>query len=127
MIFILALLTMLIAVVTTFVVASASDLSADEPLATFEISQDGATVVVMHTGGDVINGETLYIVSESDGSLGNYAGTDGQACDTVVSTARMGTRCQISGFSSGKLYVVWRSDGHAEVLFRGVASSELER
>lgn len=120
-----ALLIMLVAVVTTFVFASASDLSRNDPLANFEISQDGTTVVVVHAGGDVIDAENLYVVSESGGLLGNYAGTDGQACETAVSTVQTGTECHIPEFSGGELYIVWHTDGRTELLCRGVMFDEL--
>jgi FlaG/FlaF family flagellin (archaellin) len=115
-----AVVVLLAATVGTFVLGVADDAAQTEPLTTFRMSQDGATVVLTHTGGDTLDGENVYVVSESDGWLGNYAGTNGQACETTTSTVKAGTECSISGVSSGDIAVVWRSDARSAVLFRAM-------
>lgn len=115
-----AVVVLLAATVGTFVLDVANDATQDEPLTTFRMSQDGTAVVLTHTGGDTLDGENVYIVSESSGWLGNYAGTDGQACNTTISTVKPGTECSISGVSSGDLSVIWRSNDRSAVLFRAM-------
>ena len=115
-----AVVVILAATVGTFALGVANDAAQNQPLTTFQMSQNGDTVVLTHTGGDTLDGENVYVVSESSGWLGNYAGTNGQACDTTISTVKAGTECSISGVSSGDISVVWRSDGRSAVLFRAV-------
>lgn len=102
-----------------FVLGFAGDLAQDDPLVDFQMSQDGTTVALTHAGGDTLDGEDVYVVSDSGGWLGNYAGTNGQACDATTSTVKPGTECQISGAPSGDLSVVWHTDGRSNILFQG--------
>jgi len=115
----IAVTVILAAFIGTFVFGFAGEVAQDDPLAAFQMSQDGTTAVLTHTGGDTLDGEDVYIVSESGGWLGNYAGTDGQACDTTTSTVKPGTECQILGAPSGDVSVVWRSDSRSKILFEG--------
>jgi len=115
----LAVTVILAATIGTFVLGFAGDLAEGEPLVSFQMNQDGTTVVLIHAGGNTLDGEDVYIVSGSGGWLGNYAGTNGQACDTTISTAKPGTKCQILGAPSGELYVVWRSNSRSATLFEG--------
>lgn len=109
----------LTAIVGTFVLGFGGDLSQDQPSVFFQMNQDGTTVVLTHTGGDTLDGKSVYLQPESGGSLGNYAGTDGQACETTHATVNPGTTCEISGAPTGDLQVVWHSDGYPEILFEG--------
>ncbi|RLM89110.1 type IV pilin [Haloarcula sp. Atlit-7R] len=76
-----AVTVILAAIIGTFVLGSAGDIAQGGPLVDFHKSQNGTTVVLTHAGGDTFNGEDVYVVSESESWLGNYAGTNGQACD----------------------------------------------
>ena len=119
-----AVTVILATIVGTFVLGSTGDSARGDPLVEFQQSQDGRTVVLTHAGGDTLDGEAVYVVSDSDGWLGNYAGTDGQACDTPISTVKPGTECQISGAPGGAISIVWRSNGHSATLFRGRVSDD---
>ena len=114
-----ALTVILASFIGTFVLWFASGLAEDEPLADFRMSQDGTTVVLTHAGGDSLDGEDVYVVSDPGGWLGNYAGTNGQACDTTISILKPGTECQISGARPGEIYVAWQGNSRSATLFRG--------
>lgn len=118
-ILVVAVTVILAVAVGTTVLVIFADLAEGEPLTSFQMNQDGTTVVFTHAGGDTLDGEEVYIVSESGVWLGNFAGTNGQACDTTISTVQTGTECQISGAPNGKLSVVWRSGGRSSILFQG--------
>jgi FlaG/FlaF family flagellin (archaellin) len=111
-----AVTVILATTIGTYALGSVSDFDESEPLVIFEMSPDGTPVVLTHAGGETLDGENVYIVSESGGRLGNYAGTNGQACDTTISIVKAGTTCQISAAPSGGLYVVWRSAGRSAIL-----------
>ncbi|WP_324755788.1 type IV pilin N-terminal domain-containing protein [Haloarcula montana] len=114
-----ALTVLLSALIGTLAFGFASGMAQDSPLVDFRMNQNRTTVVLTHAGGDTVAGEDVHIVSGSRGWLGNYAGTDRQACDTVISTVTPGTECQISGVTSGDIYLVWRSNGRSATLFQG--------
>lgn len=113
-----ALVVILATISGSLVIGALDGMHQDGPLVSFQTSQNGAAVVVTHTGGETLDGENLYIVSESGVSLGNYAGDDGQACDAAISTVTVGTECRISDPPTGELSVVWNSRGRPRVLFQ---------
>lgn len=118
-ILLVAIITILAAISGTLVLGLVDDVSPDEPLASFQMNQNETTVVLTHTGGDSLEGENVYLRAASGGSLGNYAGTDRQACNATHDTINPGTECRISGAPTGELFLIWRSDRHSKVLFRG--------
>lgn len=109
----------LAAIIGPSVFGVVSDLSQDEPLAGFEMNQDGATVTLTHAGGDSLDGENVYLQTESGDLVGSYAGTDKQACKTTHATVKPGTTCQIEEAPTGDILVVWRSAGRSKILFEG--------
>jgi flagellin-like protein len=103
----------------TFVLGIIGDFTQDEPLASFQMSQNSTSVVFTHSGGESLDGENVYIQHESGGSFGNFAGTDGDACDATHARVNPGTKCKISDRPTGELVLVWHSAGQSEVLHEG--------
>lgn len=108
--------TVLVATTVGGVIMDFNQSTDDAPFVTFESEQNESFMTFTHTGGNSIDGENLYIVSKSRGSLGNYAGTDGHACDVVISTLEPGQSCTVSGAPNEQLLLVWHSNGRSKVL-----------
>lgn len=94
------------------------------PEASFVFDRDGLAVVVTHFGGDAVDGDHLYVVSRSRGSLGNVAGTDGRACERNRSEMTRGDECRVADAVYDRLLVVWqRGETERLVLARRGASA----
>lgn len=80
------------------------------PRASFVFETDGRDVLVSHFGGDELDPERVYVDTAS-GTLGNFAGTDGQGCATNRTKLTAGVTCRVANASWERLYVVWRGQG----------------
>lgn len=114
-----ALTIILASLIGTVILGFVADVAQDDPVVSFQMSQDETAVVLAHTGGDTLDGNNTYVHSESGGWLGNLAGTDGQACETTIQTVQPGTECELSDAPSGELSIIWRSDSRSAILYRG--------
>ncbi|WP_248896994.1 type IV pilin [Haloplanus halobius] len=117
-ILLVALAVLLATVAGAYVLSSIDELEQDEPRAMFSLNAEGTTVEISHTGGDAIDGTQLYVTSASRGSLGNYAGTDGQSCQRTLPEVDLGTDCHVPNAANETLYVIWRGSGRGTVLAR---------
>jgi hypothetical protein len=115
------LILMAVAAVVLGATLAASILRGDTggpPDASLVFDADGEDVVITHFGGEAIDGDAVYVVSRSDGPLGNLAGSDGVACTENVSRMVEGDTCRVSDRASDRLLVVWRDGDERRVLAR---------
>jgi FlaG/FlaF family flagellin (archaellin) len=62
-----AVTVILAATIGTFVLGFVGDLAQGDPLVDFRMDQDGRTVTLTHAGGETLDGEAVYVISESGG------------------------------------------------------------
>lgn len=89
----------------------------DPPEASFVFERNGTGVDVTHYGGESLDGGEVYVAAGGE-TVGNFEGSDGQACAVNRSRVTRGDTCTVADVVTETLYVVWQSGGDRYILDR---------
>lgn len=109
-----SIVVILSSIVGIFILESVSQMTQTGPVAGFDSDHEGSNVVITHTGGQTINSDDLYIITDEEKKWSDLSET---------STVNPGNSVEISKSNiqgESDIWIVYRSsDGeYSEVLFR---------